>query len=157
MFVCFFSSRRRHTRCALVTGVQTCSLPISSATPRHSSRSVAAEPRPGQAAVAASVAETAMKRRRVTLVGLMISTPLSRRLRHAEHVVARHLGAPPHAPAVLVPEGRPRPPRAEGHHPRQPPPAHPPPSHNQAPPLEPPPRSRPQPPPAGSPAPALPL
>src|SRR3546814_2225490 len=33
-FVCcgyvvfFFSSRRRHTRCALVTGVQTCALPI---------------------------------------------------------------------------------------------------------------------------------
>src|SRR3546814_5020795 len=33
MLVCcvlfFFSSRRRHTRCALVTGVQTCALPIS--------------------------------------------------------------------------------------------------------------------------------
>src|SRR3546814_10244527 len=35
MYVCvsrsmfFFSSRRRHTRCALVTGVQTCALPIS--------------------------------------------------------------------------------------------------------------------------------
>src|SRR3546814_13069437 len=29
----FFSSRRRHTRCALVTGVQTCALPIS--TPRR--------------------------------------------------------------------------------------------------------------------------
>src|SRR3546814_4078561 len=29
MFVfCFFSSRRRHTICALVTGVQTCALPI---------------------------------------------------------------------------------------------------------------------------------
>src|SRR3546814_755266 len=28
-FLCFFfSSRRRHTRCALVTGVQTCALPI---------------------------------------------------------------------------------------------------------------------------------
>src|SRR3546814_5968667 len=26
--VIFFSSRRRHTRCALVTGVQTCALPI---------------------------------------------------------------------------------------------------------------------------------
>src|SRR3546814_6390062 len=26
----FFSSRRRHTRCALVTGVQTCALPIYS-------------------------------------------------------------------------------------------------------------------------------
>src|SRR3546814_7759978 len=28
MFIFFFSSRRRHTRCALVTGVQTCALPI---------------------------------------------------------------------------------------------------------------------------------
>src|SRR3546814_8756958 len=28
MFLFFFSSRRRHTRCALVTGVQTCALPI---------------------------------------------------------------------------------------------------------------------------------
>src|SRR3546814_1664362 len=26
--IVFFSSRRRHTRCALVTGVQTCALPI---------------------------------------------------------------------------------------------------------------------------------
>src|SRR3546814_19095564 len=30
ILVFFFSSRRRHTRCALVTGVQTCALPISS-------------------------------------------------------------------------------------------------------------------------------
>src|SRR3546814_5161194 len=29
LFWFFFSSRRRHTRCALVTGVQTCALPIS--------------------------------------------------------------------------------------------------------------------------------
>src|SRR3546814_10026886 len=28
--VFFFASRRRHTRCALVTGVQTCALPILS-------------------------------------------------------------------------------------------------------------------------------
>src|SRR3546814_2891087 len=28
LFVFFCSSRRRHTRCALVTGVQTCALPI---------------------------------------------------------------------------------------------------------------------------------
>src|SRR3546814_3325204 len=28
VFSFFFSSRRRHTRCALVTGVQTCALPI---------------------------------------------------------------------------------------------------------------------------------
>src|SRR3546814_12253432 len=29
IYLVFFSSRRRHTRCALVTGVQTCALPIS--------------------------------------------------------------------------------------------------------------------------------
>src|SRR3546814_9948105 len=29
IFCCFFSSRRRHTICALVTGVQTCALPIA--------------------------------------------------------------------------------------------------------------------------------
>src|SRR3546814_1299827 len=28
LIIFFFSSRRRHTRCALVTGVQTCALPI---------------------------------------------------------------------------------------------------------------------------------
>src|SRR3546814_4982824 len=31
VFCFFFSSRRRHTRCALVTGVQTCALPIFAA------------------------------------------------------------------------------------------------------------------------------
>src|SRR3546814_1881120 len=31
----FFSSRRRHTRCALVTGVQTCALPIYFTSPYH--------------------------------------------------------------------------------------------------------------------------
>src|SRR3546814_3834806 len=37
-FMCFFfSSRRRHTRCALVTGVQTCALPISGHRPSTAS------------------------------------------------------------------------------------------------------------------------
>src|SRR3546814_9962208 len=35
----FFSSRRRHTRCALVTGVQTCALPILAADPTRSGAS----------------------------------------------------------------------------------------------------------------------
>src|SRR3546814_13705476 len=39
----FFSSRRRHTRCALVTGVQTCALPISA---DRSSRRTAEECQP---------------------------------------------------------------------------------------------------------------
>src|SRR3546814_7230949 len=34
-FVFFFSSRRRHTSCALVTGVQTCTLPICVRQGRH--------------------------------------------------------------------------------------------------------------------------
>src|SRR3546814_5501598 len=40
----FFSSRRRHTRCALVTGVQTCALPICRvATGRSEVRRIALE------------------------------------------------------------------------------------------------------------------
>src|SRR3546814_2526333 len=35
MVFVFFSSRRRHTRCALVTGVQTCALPIFGPAPRR--------------------------------------------------------------------------------------------------------------------------
>src|SRR3546814_8999138 len=35
MFLFFFSSRRLHTRCALVTGVQTCALPILSEVERQ--------------------------------------------------------------------------------------------------------------------------
>src|SRR3546814_4992166 len=34
------ASRRRHTRCALVTGVQTCALPISFARPDHLRRTI---------------------------------------------------------------------------------------------------------------------
>src|SRR3546814_19796375 len=52
-FMFFFSSRRRHTRCALVTGVQTCALPISRKTrfrwvarDRRRKRSDRAAPRP---------------------------------------------------------------------------------------------------------------
>src|SRR3546814_10135766 len=37
-FFFFFSSRRRHTRCALVTGVQTCALPISPVVQMHAAR-----------------------------------------------------------------------------------------------------------------------
>src|SRR3546814_9555010 len=37
-FIFFFSSRRRHTRCALVTGVQTCALPISEGPRIHALR-----------------------------------------------------------------------------------------------------------------------
>src|SRR3546814_5587316 len=47
----FFSSRRRHTRCALVTGVQTCALPIWNCPTRA---------HPARSARAASVATAAI-------------------------------------------------------------------------------------------------
>src|SRR3546814_5256906 len=53
----FFSSRRRHTRCALVTGVQTCALPISQA-------------RPGQPLAQARAAEDRRMRRLLRGVGV---------------------------------------------------------------------------------------
>src|SRR3546814_3075811 len=46
-FVFFFSSRRRHTRCALVTGVQTCALPISVVGDAHLDAAVGQARRPG--------------------------------------------------------------------------------------------------------------
>src|SRR3546814_7291642 len=39
LVVFFFSSRRRHTRCALVTGVQTCALPIWAVAPARQRQS----------------------------------------------------------------------------------------------------------------------
>src|SRR3546814_5276966 len=41
----FFSSRIRHTRCALVTGVQTCALPISRLSKRDNSQEKGRRPR----------------------------------------------------------------------------------------------------------------
>src|SRR3546814_3631661 len=39
LFIFFFSSKRRHTSCALVTGVQTCALPISIMGPNGAGKS----------------------------------------------------------------------------------------------------------------------
>src|SRR3546814_10464031 len=49
-----FSSRRRHTRCALVTGVQTCALPIAAAEGRGTTLSDSLH-RIDKAAVAAAL------------------------------------------------------------------------------------------------------
>src|SRR3546814_3639996 len=68
----FFSSRRRHTRCALVTGVQTCALPISAAV----AATIAAS------AATAAIAATATERRAAeggpigAIVGRPVAFPL---------------------------------------------------------------------------------
>src|SRR3546814_11580353 len=46
LLVFFFSSSRRHTSCALVTGVQTCALPISPAWPSSATGARPAPARP---------------------------------------------------------------------------------------------------------------
>src|SRR3546814_955582 len=46
LVVFFFSSRRRHTRCALVTGVQTCALPICGTQPQAVAALIAASQQP---------------------------------------------------------------------------------------------------------------
>src|SRR3546814_9487682 len=47
IWLVFFSSRRRHTRCALVTGVQTCALPIYLAPGKQSPAELMADIREG--------------------------------------------------------------------------------------------------------------
>src|SRR3546814_5896380 len=54
-FVFLFSSRRRHTRCALVTGVQTCALPILETVPTPSAQVLANSVRLARACRAAGV------------------------------------------------------------------------------------------------------
>src|SRR3546814_3842410 len=56
----FFSSRRRHTRCALVTGVQTCALPISELPVWRDHRSQAAVTAAGSGLAGASGAAIAV-------------------------------------------------------------------------------------------------
>src|SRR3546814_14602121 len=51
-FLFYFARRRRHTSCALVTGVQTCALPISAG--RSAAAPAAAVGRPGRRSTARS-------------------------------------------------------------------------------------------------------
>src|SRR3546814_8201024 len=59
-FSFFFSSRRRHTRCALVNGVQTCALPISVAACGDVNRNVLVAANPSLPAVHAAVQQQAV-------------------------------------------------------------------------------------------------
>src|SRR3546814_8465743 len=72
--VFFFSSRRRHTRCALVTGVQTCALPIWRLWPAGAPGSIPAgirakaRPRPGGRSLGWSILQIRQPARPVTRV-----------------------------------------------------------------------------------------
>src|SRR3546814_20348507 len=127
--VFFFSSRRRHTRFALVTGVQTCALPISSlALPDRLARAVASHSlRPRQWAVRA-VPSHAWSARitlgRRTVVGHG-SSAMARRARKADQGRGDRTRRDRPLPAEQYPL-RQHPPRSDRqrteHHRRAPPP-----------------------------------
>src|SRR3546814_19378294 len=82
VFCFFFSSRRRHTRCALVTGVQTCALPIFGR----------AQVRSCQGSACMSRIQRILAWGLFTLVLLVLSGWLL-----ADHLTPRAFGVPSHA------------------------------------------------------------
>src|SRR3546814_11754055 len=76
----FFSSRRRHTRCALVTGVQTCALPISGAK---------RDGHVGGSAVAPEPTVAAVERRFQNALVLLEGPPLLLALEHLAFVAVQ--------------------------------------------------------------------
>src|SRR3546814_19847938 len=72
MFV--FSSRRRHTRCALVTGVQTCARPISVKGGRVYAKGASGEPLPGgTTTIVYDMASGEVKSEHLSLAGTAIN------------------------------------------------------------------------------------
>src|SRR3546814_3083960 len=69
----FFSSRRRHTRCALVTGVQTCALPIYTSAGQPPVDDALSGSRPADAGVA--FIETLLSSVRVAAVNAVPELP----------------------------------------------------------------------------------
>src|SRR3546814_17879262 len=103
----FFSCRRRHTRCALVTGVQTCALPIS----RCSMASIV----PTSVMIPVNMRD-ALARAKVDVEGVGVEPSL---IRHApSHLRRRQVGTAAVAqrtPAPADPYGR-----ADSQHPANP-------------------------------------
>src|SRR3546814_13860222 len=96
MIIFFFSSRRRHTSCALVTGVQTCALPIC--IDSESLLRFAGERIPERAAIPKQV--RILKEMPLTSVGKIFKPPLRRRAAHEGYIDA--LGSMPDAYNLIV-------------------------------------------------------
>src|SRR3546814_8834668 len=78
--VCFFSSRRRHTRCALVTGVQTCALPI------YFTTIILVDPEGEFGNLAAHIGATSLKACELTADGLTAAAARARQHRLSLHI-----------------------------------------------------------------------
>src|SRR5881296_1417903 len=95
MFTFFFSSRRRHTRCCCVTGVQTCALPISrdqAAMSQRVQELAQAVEEIARAAKAAGVDDSAFQNRLREVQELLqraLTPELEQRLRELQEALAR--------------------------------------------------------------------
>src|SRR3546814_8406954 len=86
----FFSSRRRHTICALVTGVQTCALPISRGRIwRHVGRGTFVGPRPASHEARLSVVSEATSPHELMEMRLILEPQIARlaSMRATEHEI----------------------------------------------------------------------
>src|SRR3546814_2300209 len=83
----FFSSRRRHTRCALVTGVQTCALPICGITQVRFAASLSrwSVPGPFRSFCPSSIADTSIVLKELFL----LETKINRMASLLEEVIER--------------------------------------------------------------------
>src|SRR3546814_14642813 len=117
----FFSSRRRHTRCALVTGVQTCALPIFL---RDAGRYLAGRTRGRH-----RLRRTACDRGDHSRIAArrLPARRIPAGARHGRHGAASCRAAPHPAPPPRPPPRPAPPPRPGAHNPRPPPPRPPPP------------------------------
>src|SRR3546814_3596067 len=104
-FCCFFSSRRRHTSCALVTGVQTCALPIClfAPWPAAAGRDADAAGRGADATCAGAGADAPVPPSPMSLAMMRATSALT----GADTFVAAASGRADAAPALL-PASRPR-------------------------------------------------
>src|SRR3546814_5856114 len=104
--LCFFvSSRRRHTRCALVTGVQTCALPIFRTRPWKTPSFIWSKPR---TALTKPAAELPHERRGRIANGPSSHAPLRSEAPLGAGVQGKPAGdaRPVHAADRLRPSGR---------------------------------------------------
>src|SRR3546814_5845011 len=89
-----FSSRRRHTRCALVTGVQTCALPISASPPAAARAARARAPRRRPPPTGRRERRRTPSDRKSVVTGTSVSVRVSlggRRIITKKHTVVNHL------------------------------------------------------------------
>src|SRR3546814_14271525 len=103
----FFSSRRRHTRCALVTGVQTCALPISATDHGHPSAATADLDRADAERLYAKVRSGDFTAAEAELFRAQMLTEMARMSLDAGMTLQIHPGVyPNHHPQVMQRFGR---------------------------------------------------